>query len=139
MVHYQVRSITVRTADRAKALRSRRHPELDAYAEVALTLGADCDSKDVLFGSSAVPGFCLDSNVAGAFGVSEAIHAGVALQRPLSESCQKMWRGCRYRRWYLWIKRQFVLRRAGNGVSGSMPSRRSTIVLSLKAPLRKCL
>eukprot|EP00971_Amphidinium_carterae_P116798 2313314-Amphidinium_carterae.1 len=35
IMHFQVKSITVRTADRARSLRARRHPELDVFAEMA--------------------------------------------------------------------------------------------------------
>eukprot|EP00971_Amphidinium_carterae_P249065 4943902-Amphidinium_carterae.1 len=69
IVHYQVRNITVRTANRAKALRARRHPELDVYAEAAQVLEDTCNSKDVPFGSSALPGFRLDANTAGVWRV----------------------------------------------------------------------
>eukprot|EP00971_Amphidinium_carterae_P207514 4117336-Amphidinium_carterae.1 len=40
IMHFSVKNITVKTADRAKSLRARRHPELDVSADVSMVDGA---------------------------------------------------------------------------------------------------
>eukprot|EP00971_Amphidinium_carterae_P260353 5165425-Amphidinium_carterae.1 len=49
-MHFSVKSITVKTADRAKSLRARRHPELDVSADVSM---ADDASGGLDLGSQA--------------------------------------------------------------------------------------
>eukprot|EP00971_Amphidinium_carterae_P328129 6459857-Amphidinium_carterae.1 len=97
MVQYQVKStvksITVRTADRARALRARRHPGLDVYAELAAVDG-DSDPlghSEVSFGDAKLPGFNLDGTD-GVFGIADRAHAFIAEAslRQLPEKVEEM-------------------------------------------------
>eukprot|EP00971_Amphidinium_carterae_P219667 4361263-Amphidinium_carterae.1 len=82
-MHFQVKSITVRTADRARSLRARRHPELDVFAEMAKVDGGTVNVN--------TPGFSVedDSGVSNLDGLAHASLAEASI-RQIPEKVEEM-------------------------------------------------